>query len=109
MSQHELEDEFDRLMREDKPSRFSVMVLDATGEFVPSKPPTLAQQRELARKQIEFLLAVRQSQLDAEQDERAERELIEQLRCMRNQGTITDWQRELLDEYENERFEEWLQ
>ena len=109
MSQHELEDEFDRLMREDKPARFTVMVLDATGEFVPGKPPTLTQQRERARTQIEFLLTDRQSQLDAEQDERAERELITQLRCMRDQGMITDWQRELLDEYENERFEKWLQ
>ena len=109
MSQHDLEHEFGRLMREDKPARFTVMVIDSSGEFVPGKPLTLAQQRERERNQIEFLLAERQSQLDAEQDEHAEQELITQLRCMRDQRMITDWQRELLDEYESERFEEWLQ
>ncbi len=109
LSQLELEHEFDRLMREETPQKFIVMVMDSNGELVPGKPPTLTQQRERARNRIELVLAERQSQLDAEQDERAEQELITQLRCMRDQETITDWQRELLNEYESERLEEWLQ
>lgn len=50
-----------------------------------------------------WLTELRQLQIDAVEDERAEQELAKQLRCERDFGTITDWQLQLLNEYERSK------